>query len=132
MKRIIVAFIFYFIANNMQAQTGYEITINLKNCKDTIAFLTNYQFDKTFIKDTCTTVKNGKIVFKGKTKLDKGIYSLVSQQKSIYFDFFVDDQNQKLEFQNDLGANDISGLVATNSPSENNFIDYLKFVNNNK
>jgi thiol-disulfide isomerase/thioredoxin len=129
MKRIIVAFIFYFIANNTQAQTGYEITINLKNCKDSIAYLTYYQFDKTYIKDTCTTVKNGKIVFKGKTKLDKGIYSLVSQQKSIYFDFFVDDQTQKLEFQNDLGANSIDGLTALNSPIENNFIDYLKFVN---
>ena len=129
MKRIFLAFIFYFIANASQAQTGYDITINLKNCKDTIAYLTYYQFDKTYIKDTCTAVKNGKIVFKGKTKLDKGIYSLVSQQKSIYFDFFVDDQNQKLIFQNDLGANDIDGLVAANSPSENNFIDYLKFVN---
>lgn len=129
MKRIIVAFIFYFIANNTQAQTGYEITINLKNCKDSIAYLTYYQFDKTYIKDTCTAVKNGKIVFKGKNKLDKGIYSLVSQQKSIYFDFFVDDQTQKLEFQNDLGANSIDGLTAINSPIENNFIDYLKFVN---
>ncbi len=129
MKRIIVAFIFYFIANNTQAQTGYEITINLKNCKDSIAYLTYYQFDKTYIKDTCTAVKNGKIVFKGKTKLDKGIYSLVSQQKSIYFDFFVDDQTQKIEFQNDLGANSIDGLTAINSPIENNFIDYLKFVN---
>ena len=129
MKRIIVAIIFYFIANNMQAQTGYEITINLKNCKDSIAYLTYYQFDKTYIKDTCTAVKNGKIVFKGKNKLDKGIYSLVSQQKSIYFDFFVDDQTQKIEFQNDLGANSIDGLTAINSPIENNFIDYLKFVN---
>ena len=129
MKRMIVAFIFYFIVNNAHAQSGYEITINLKNCKDTIAYLTYYQFDKTYIKDTCTTVKNGKIVFKGKTKLDKGIYSLVSQQKSIYFDFFIDDQNQKLEFQNDLGANSIEGLIAINSTVENNFIDYLKFVN---
>jgi len=47
------------------------------------------------IKDTCTKVKNGRIVFKGKGKLDKGIYSLVSQQKSIYFDFFIDDETQK-------------------------------------
>jgi hypothetical protein len=33
------------------------------------------------IVDTCTTIKNGKIVFNGKKKLSKGIYSLVGQGK---------------------------------------------------
>ena len=129
MKRIIVAFICYFISNFAHAQSGYDITINLKNCKDSIAYLTYYQFDKTYLKDTCTTVKNGKIIFNGKTKLEKGIYSLVSQQKSIVFDFFIDDQNQKLEFKNDSESTTIEGLEALNSPIQNNFINYLKFVN---
>lgn len=128
MKRIIVVFLFCFSSFNVYSQSGYEITINLKNCKDTIAFLTFYQFDKTLIKDTCTTIKNGKIVFKGKSKLDRGIYSLVGQQKSIYFDFFVDEQTQKLELQNDSNTNSIDGLIAVNSPQENDFIDYIKFV----
>ena len=100
MKKLLVTSIFCFSSLFAVAQSGYEITINLKNATDTLAYLTYYQFDKTLIKDTCTNIKNGKIVFKGKGKLDKGIYSLVSQQKSIVFDFFVDDQNQKLEFKN--------------------------------
>jgi len=129
MKRIIVAFICCFISNFAHAQSGYDITINLKNCKDSIAYLTYYQFDKTYLKDTCTTVKNGKIIFNGKTKLEKGIYSLVSQQKSIVFDFFIDDQNQKLEFKNDSESTTIEGLEVLNSPIQNNFINYLKFVN---
>jgi nicotinate-nucleotide adenylyltransferase len=33
---------------------------------DTLAYLTYYQMDKTYIKDTCTTIKNGKIIFEGK------------------------------------------------------------------
>jgi len=70
------------------AQSGYNISIHLKNSKDTLAYLTYYQFDKTFIKDTCTQIKNGKIIFKGKEKLDKGIYSLVNQNKNLLFDFF--------------------------------------------
>ena len=97
MKKIFFLF-FCLSVFTSHAQNGYDITINLKNCKDTLAYLTFYQFDKTLIKDTCTTIKNGKIVFTGKTKLNKGVYSLVSQQKTIYFDFFVDDTNQKLEF----------------------------------
>ena len=109
-------------------QVGYEIIVNLNKSKDTIAYLTFYQFDKTFIKDTCYSAKNGKIIFKGKTKLDTGIYSIVSQQKTIYFDFFVDEQNQKLEFNNEKEPDNIQGLFALNSPSQTNFIDYLKFV----
>ena len=129
MKRFFLAFVFCFSAIYAHSQSGYDITINLKNCNDTIAYLTFYQFDKTLIKDTCTTIKNGRIVFKGKNKLDKGIYTLVSQKKSIYFDFFIDDQTQVIELNNDLAKNDLEALLAVNSPLENEFFDYIKFIN---
>ena len=128
MKKIFLTFVFCFSAIYAHSQSGYDITINLKNCNDTIAYLTFYQFDKTLIKDTCTTIKNGRIVFKGKTKLDKGIYSLVSQKKTIYFDFFIDDQTQKLELNSDIAKNDLEGLSA-NVSLENDFFDYIKFIN---
>ena len=128
MNKILLAIVFCFSTFYATSQSGYEITINLKNCNDTIAFLTYYQLDKNYIKDTCTHIKNGKIIFKGKGKLDKGIYSLVSQQKSIYFDFFVDDETQNLELKNDLGVTNIDGLTAVNSLRENDFFDYIKFI----
>ena len=128
MKKIFFLF-FCLSVFTSHAQNGYDITINLKNCKDTLAYLTFYQFDKTLIKDTCTTIKNGKIVFTGKTKLNKGVYSLVSQQKTIYFDFFVDDTNQKLEFNSEIGANIVNNLTAVNSIIHNNFFDYIKKLN---
>lgn len=129
MKKVtFVLLIFILTPYFAYTQAGYEIIANLNKNKDTIAYLTYYQFDKTFIKDTCFTAKNGKIIFKGKSKLDTGIYSIVSQQKTIYFDFFVDEQNQKLEFNNEKEPDNIQGLFAINSPSQSNFIDYLKFV----
>ena len=121
MKKLLVAIIFCFSSLFTSAQSGYEITINLKNCNDSLAYLTFYRFDKTLIKDTCTTIKNGKIVFKGKEKLDKGIYSLVSQQKAILFDFFIDDDTQKLELSTELGINITKELKAINSKRENDF-----------
>jgi thiol-disulfide isomerase/thioredoxin len=128
MKKTLILFLFLSTLC-AKSQSNYEITINLKNCKDTIAFLTYYQLDKNYIKDTCTSIKNGKIIFKGNGKLDKGIYSLVGQQKSIYFDFFIDDDTQKLEIKNELSAENIDGLIAVNSPRENEFFDYIKFIN---
>jgi len=128
MKKSSIVFVFYSFFTAGFAQTGYEIAVNLKNNTDTIAYLTYYQFDKTFIKDTCFSAKNGRIIFKGTTNLVTGIYSVVSQQKTIYFDFFIDEQNQKLEFTNDKESYNIEGLQVINSPSQRNFIDYLKFV----
>ena len=129
MKKLLLTLVFCCASFFAVAQSGYEITINLKNSNDTLAYLTFYQFDKTLIKDTCTSIKNGKIVFKGKEKLDKGIYSLVSQGKAIYFDFFIDDNTQKLQLDTEASANIGKALKAENSPLENEFFNYVQFIN---
>lgn len=129
MKDFFFAALFCFISLLSFAQSGYEITINLKNCPDSLAYLTYYQFDKTLIKDTCTSIKEGKIVFKGKTKLDKGIYSLVSQKKAIYFDFYIDENTQNLSLKSEASANIGKELAALNSPLENEFFEYIQFIN---
>ncbi|MES2411460.1 MAG: thioredoxin-like domain-containing protein [Bacteroidota bacterium] len=129
MKKLLLTAVFCFSSLFAVAQKGYEITINLKNAPDSIAYLTFYQFDKTLIKDTCTGIKNGKIVFKGKGKLDKGIYSLVSQGKGIYFDFFIDDNTQNLELKTEASPNIGKELTALNSPLENEFFRYVQFIN---
>ncbi len=117
-------FLFGWLSN---AQNEYKISISLKNCPDTLAYLTYYQFDKNLLKDTCTSIKNGKIIFEGKSKLQKGIYTLVSQQKSIYFDFFVDENSQNLEIETEYGQNLVKNLTS-NSKTQNNFFDYIRFI----
>ncbi|WNM18130.1 redoxin domain-containing protein [Flavobacterium capsici] len=112
-----------------KAQNGFDISVTIKNCPDTLAFLTFYQYDKTLIKDTCKTIKNGKMIFKGKSKLEKGIYSIVSQQKSIYFDFFVDDETQKLEINAEYGPELVKSLNSPTSKRENEFFEYIKTIN---
>lgn len=128
MKKIFltVAFIFFSLFNF--AQAGYEIKVNLKNYKDNLAYLTYYQFDKTYIKDTCTNIQNGKIIFKGKEKLDTGIYAVVSSKKAILFNFFVDEQTQKLQFKSDASTDFAEDLVAINSAAENDFLNYIKYL----
>jgi hypothetical protein len=128
MKKVLIALALFLSSFSAQAQSGYEITIDLKNCNDTLAYLTFYRFDKTLIKDTCTTIKNGRIIFNGKTKLPKGIYSLVSQQKSILFDFFIDDDTQKLNLKSEYGPNISKDLTALNSERENEFFNYIRFL----
>lgn len=127
MKKLIFLLVVLFSINSAKAQNAYDIKINLKNCKDTLAYLTFYQFDKNMIVDTCTTIKNGKIVFNGKKKLSKGIYSLVGQGKIIYFDFFVDDENQNLDISSESVSNYKEMLQCSNSKIQNDFFDYIKY-----
>ncbi|TRX37411.1 DUF5106 domain-containing protein [Flavobacterium sp. ZT3R18] len=127
MKKIIISFVLFFGLMTTQAQTGHEIKINLKNCKDTIAYLAFYQFDKLYISDTCKKVINGNIVFKGKKNLDKGVYFLLSQAKGSYFDFIIDEQSQKQQINSDK-SNLLENLTAVNSKQNQNFFNYIRFV----
>ena len=127
MKKIFLSLVVLFTINAVNAQYNYDIKINLKHCKDTIAYLTFYQFDKNMIVDTCTNIKNGKIEFNGKKKLYKGIYSLVGQGKSIYFDFIVDDENQNLVISSESVSNYKEQLQCSNSKIQNDFFDYIKY-----
>ena len=132
MKKITLSLLFIFFIYSIKAQNAYDIKINLKNCKDTLAFLTFYQFDKNMIVDTCTQIKNGRIVFNGKKRLDKGIYSLVSQGKTIYFDFFIDDENQILDINSDAVYNYRATLKCSNSKTQNDFFEYIQFFETQK
>ena len=112
---------------SIKAQTGYEIKINFKNCKDTVAYLAYYQFDKSYLADTCKKIDKGMITFKGKNKLDKGVYYLVSQEKARYFDFFIDDKDQKLQISSDA-IDLVKTLKCSNSKQNDDFFSYIKFI----
>ena len=114
-----------FLTLGLKAQ-GYDIKINLKGCKDSLAFLVRYDFGQTGIVDTCKSIKNGLIEFKGKRDLEKGVYTLVSDAKSIYFDFFI---NESEKFTMSADVADIVGTVkATGNKENEQFFSYTKYL----
>ena len=93
-----------------------------------MAYLVKYTFDQQYISDTCKKIKNGLIEFKGKKDLDKGVYTLVSDAKSIYFDFFV---NESQKFVINTDASDIvNSLKVTGSKENEMFFSYIKYITN--
>ncbi len=111
-----------------KAQDGYDIKINFKGCKDTMVYLVKYTFDQQYISDTCKNVKNGNIRFKGKTELDKGVYVLVSEGKSTYFDFFIN-ENQKFTVNVDM-ADMVNSLKSVGNKENEQFFAYIKYITN--
>jgi thiol-disulfide isomerase/thioredoxin len=124
MKNLIILFSIFSLG--IKAQSGYDIKINFKGNKDTLMYLVKYLFDQQYIADTSKKIKNGQVQFKGKTDLDKGVYTLVSQEKSIYFDFFIN-ENQKFTINTDMS--DIVGSLKSVGNKENEqFFSYIKYI----
>jgi len=114
-----------FLSSQVKSQ-GYDIKINFKGCKDTMAYLVKYTFDQQYIADTCKKIKNGLIQFKGKKELDKGVYTLVSDAKSIYFDFFIN-ENQNFTITTDA-ADIVANLKVTGNKENDMFFSYIKYI----
>jgi thiol-disulfide isomerase/thioredoxin len=116
---------FCFVAAPAFSQ-GYDLRFNFKGNKDTIMYLVKYVWDQKYIVDTCKNIKNGQVVFKGKQNLDKGVYVLVSQGKSIYFDVFV---NEGQKFTMNCDNSDIVSTMKVVGNKENEtFFNYIKFI----
>lgn len=129
MKKNLLAFVFIFsLFSFVKAQNGYDIRINFKGCKDTMAYLVKYTWDQQFITDTCKNVKNGVVVFKGKKNIDKGVYTFVSQSKSIYFDFFIN-ENKKFVINADAD-NIVNTLQSVGNKENEQFFSYIKYITN--
>ena len=128
MKKYSLLILLSIFFTQAKAQSGFDIKINFKGCKDTMVYLVKYTWDQQYIADTCKKIKNGLIQFKGKTDLDKGVYVLVSQENTIYFDFFVN-ENQKFTINTDL-ADVVNSLKAVGNKENEAFFTYIKFITN--
>ncbi|MDO8999497.1 MAG: AhpC/TSA family protein [Bacteroidota bacterium] len=130
MKKFTVLLItFLFFSFSSKAQTGYDIKLNLKGCNDTSMYLVKYYFTSQYIVDSCKKVKNGKIHFKGKENLDKGVYAIVGQDKSsFYFQIFIN-EGQKFSVSSDF-ADLVNTLKADGSKENELAFSYMKYMTN--
>jgi thiol-disulfide isomerase/thioredoxin len=110
----------------IKAQGGYDIKIDLKNCKDTTVYLVVHFWESNNIIDSCKKVKNGQIRFKGNKDLDKGLYILVNQEKNTSICEFFVDEGQKFSLSAD--QNDVNKTLKAGGSRENEqFFAYNKF-----
>ena len=110
------------------SQPGRAIQISLKPYpKDTKIYIgTNYGNSKV-LADSCVLNEKSEGVFQGKEKLTPGIYFVVSPQKSILFDFLVDDLQH---FKISADTNDLRNVVITGSKENEMFKSYSQEINN--
>lgn len=93
MKKILLAcFTLLYCLNSIHADDkGYTITVNIKNCQDSVLYLVNYYGSQTYLRDTAYAMPGGKYIFHKTDKtLQRGMYVLASQKKAKYMEFFID------------------------------------------
>ncbi|MGZ4097823.1 MAG: redoxin domain-containing protein [Bacteroidia bacterium] len=128
MKKLLLLTLLTLAAFNSKSQNAYDIKINFKGNKDTAMYLVKYTWDQQYIVDTCKKIKNGMVEFKGKHSLDKGVYTLVSQGKAIYFDFFIN-ESQKFTITTDI-SDVVNSLKSADSKENESFFTYIKYITN--
>jgi thiol-disulfide isomerase/thioredoxin len=118
--------LFSTLSLQLSAQGGYDIRINFKGCPDSTVYLARYYWDQLPIMDSCKKVKNGKIQFKGKEPLEKGVYFLANQSRSNYYFQFIVDANQKFTITADNA--DIANTLKSDEKLNEQFFSYIRFM----
>jgi thiol-disulfide isomerase/thioredoxin len=125
MKRYLL--LLFITAHSIGAKAqGYNISLQ-SNHKTGIAYLTYYMGKDFILQDSAAVNNTGKAVFKNKTALQSGIYSIIFPGKRLSLDFLVD-KEQKINIVAD--TNNISKAVITGSSANVLFKAYQAEVNN--
>jgi thiol-disulfide isomerase/thioredoxin len=126
MKNIVIFIFMFFALAKLSAQNGYSIKGNIVGVKDTSVFLGYHYADKQYLKDTAKVDSKGNFEFKGKKKLDGGIYLVVTPEKK-YFEIIIAD-DQEFSFENNV-ADLILNMKVKGSTENELFYQYLTQVN---
>ncbi len=112
-------------AQNTSDTSGYQITATVAPFSNTQLYLGSYYGKYKTLTDSAITDAQGKAVFKGAKKLDKGIYFLVSPEKTILFEVLMDD---KQHFSIDADTSNVDKVVFTGSEDNTSFQNYTRFL----
>ncbi len=105
--------------------SGYQIKAIVHPFTNTQLYLGSYYGKYKTLADSAITDANGTAIFKGAKKLDKGIYFLVSPQKSILFEVLMDD---KQHFTVVADTAHLESVTFTGSEENITFQNYTKFL----
>ena len=110
------------------AKDGYKIVLNMPGVKDSMVYLAHY-YGKTLptiYKTDSAYFKNGVATLHSNTAEIGGIYIMLLSDKQTYFEFLL---NNGDDMTIDADSKNLpTGLAFKNSPENDRFVDYIKFL----
>jgi len=111
------------------AKDGYKVKVTLTDKHDSLVYLAYYygkQLPTIFKIDSAKLDKNQTVVFEKKEKITGGIYIILPQDKSSYFEFLL---NNGDEFSIVASMKDLpEGIKYKNSPENTDYISYQTYL----
>jgi thiol-disulfide isomerase/thioredoxin len=117
-------------AQKSAPKPGYQLEFKVDGCVDGNIILAYYYGNKQYIKDSARADVACKFTFKGTESLDQGIYLVVLPPDNKYFEVVID-ENQHFKMETTL-AQPIASMKVTGSKENNDFYEYLKFINSKR
>jgi len=126
--RILIILILIFFSSQYlySSEDGYSFNVRINGINDTVCYLGYYYGDKTYLADTAYRDKNGNYNFEGNKALGGGLYIVVGQNKTKFFEFLLND-SQHITFKTNY--DDVLNSMEIKNSSENKlFFDYLNYL----
>jgi thiol-disulfide isomerase/thioredoxin len=123
MKKHLLFILLAVVSVNTHAQ-GYNISLQ-SNYKKGMAYLTYYMGKDFLLQDSAIVNNTGRAIFKAKTKLPGGIYSIVFPGKRLTADFLID-KEQNITITADTTK--LDKIQITGSPANSLFREYQSTV----
>ena len=130
-KYLLLLFLALFTVGNVFAQKGkstpqkgHELIFNIKDSKDNLVYLVIHYNEKLILKDSVKPTSPGKFIFKGDNRYDDGLYSLVSQDKRLYLNFIIDN-NQFFTYNLDTTTN-VNNFSVSRSPENEEMLKFQR------
>lgn len=105
---------------------GYSVKVKITNCSDSLLYLNHYSGQDILSDDTARRDTDGYFAFKGKAKLDQGLYYFSSDSKNRYFDFLITD-NQDISFEYD-GSGSMKDITTSDTVENRNYFKIFAFL----
>ncbi len=126
-QRYLIFIAFLFLGFPLFSQ--YDIDICIKNYSNDTLIIGQYYADKQIVVDTLFS-RRGKFEFSGKDTIAPGVYFFLTKPDNNYALFFVNGLDNDFDIKWDI--KDMSKITFKGSKDNEVFVDYLKFLEEQK
>jgi peroxiredoxin len=136
MKRVVLLSFLLIagLASSVFAKDGYHLQIKIDGVKDSLVYLAHYYGKPLpapiYKTDSAYLNKNGVVVFNSKTPIIGGIYMVLLSDHKSYYEFLLNNGDEFSMNINPQTKPEDQAVTFKNSPENDHFTDYVKFLKN--
>lgn len=123
MKQLAIAVL--MLAGLQASAQSKKFDVTIRGCEKDTVYLVRYYGQKMFYADTAIADANGKVSFDPSIKSEAGMYAVMPDDKSGYFEILVSDEDIVIETDK---RNYVGSMKIVKSAENKAFYEYIRFI----